>query len=494
MLLPHYHLPSMSGLAGNQFTAGGIMLVAITSFVTFIKGLPAKLWEWLQRQLSVTITVVDNDSAFAMTREWILPFTTRSRKVDLAYQNKEAGIRLNMGPGPHLFWYKMRPVWFTFARGEKQNTKEKSESYTFRTLGRSQNFVRAMVREIEDEYWSKQKVDTKLYLWKKDHWSIANAYTARTLESVIMRQGEKEKLLKRIEDFQAAEHRYRQLGIPYHLGVELDGPPGTGKTSLASALGHHYKKAVYILSLNDMQSDDQLTSAMENVYKGSIILFEDIDAMGVVSKRQGERKKPYKSTVSNPMGISEDEPDDEDMARRMFGKGVTLSGLLNVLDGLTAPDSVIYLMTTNHHDNLDPALLRPGRIDYRCTMGYAHPTQKAQLFHRFFPDATGKQVYSALAHRSEEETMAQFQGYLLQLLGDGGLHTKEYTAAVTDTREGLEEPETPDDTPDRIYEESCSVILPGEHGNLKKYTSEWLAGEFREGGDHILKGEHDVDD
>jgi chaperone BCS1 len=493
MLLPHYHLPSMSGLAGNQFTAGGIMLVAITSFVTFIKGLPAKLWEWLQRQLSVTITVVDNDSAFAMTREWILPFTTRSRKVDLAYQNKEAGVRLNMGPGTHLFWYKMRPVWFTFARGEKQNTKEKSESYTFRTLGRSQNFVRAMVREIEDEYWSKQKVDTKLYLWKKDHWSIATAYAARTLDSVIMRPGEKEKLLKRIEDFQLAEYRYRELGIPYHLGIELDGPPGTGKTSLASALGHHYKKGVYILSLNDMQSDDQLTSAMENVYRGSIILFEDIDAMGVVSKRQGERKKPYKSTVSNPMGISEDEPDDEDMARRMFGKGVTLSGLLNVLDGLTAPDSVIYLMTTNHHDNLDPALLRPGRIDYRCTMGYAHPTQKAQLFHRFFPDATGKQVYSALAHRSEE-TMAQFQGYLLQLLGDGGLHTKEYTAAVTDTREGLEEPETPDDTPDRIYEESCSVILPGEHGNLKKYTSEWLAGEFREGGDHILKGEHDVDD
>jgi hypothetical protein len=60
------------------------MLVMIASFVTFIKGLPAKVWTWLQRQLSVTITVVDNDSAFAMTREWIqkLPFTTKSRRVD----------------------------------------------------------------------------------------------------------------------------------------------------------------------------------------------------------------------------------------------------------------------------------------------------------------------------------------------------------------------------------------------------------------------------
>ena len=387
MFLPHLPPQMMSSLAGNQFTAGGIMLVLITSFVTFIKGLPTKMWEWLQRQLSVTITVVDNDAAFAMTREWIqkLSFTKRSRRVDLAYQNKEAGVRLNMGPGTHLFWHKMRPVWFTFMRGEKQNTKEKSESYTFRTLGRSQSFVKSMIADIEAEYWSKQKVETKLYTWKRDHWTQASNYTARALDSVIMKDGDKAKLLKRIEDFQKAETRYRELGIPYHLGIELDGPPGTGKTSLASALGSHYKKAVYILSLNDMHNDDMLNSAMESVYKGSIILFEDIDAMGVASKREKPKRHRRERdgygkvmpTVDNPVAIDDEvglPPEDDGMdgdIKSIMGRGVTLSGLLNVLDGLTAPDSVIYLMTTNHHDNLDPALLRPGRIDYRCTMSYA---------------------------------------------------------------------------------------------------------------------------
>ena len=512
MFLPHLHLPPMSSLGSNQFTTGGIMLMAITSFVTFIKGLPKQLWAWLQRQLTVTITVVDNDSAFAMTREWItkLPFTTRSRRVDLAYQNKEHGVRLNMGPGTHLFWHKLRPVWFTFVRGEKQNTKEKSEAYTFRTLGRSQSFVKSMVEEIEAEYWSKQKVETKLYTWKRDHWTQASNYVARTLDSVIMKHGEKEKLLKRIDEFKQAEKRYRELGIPYHLGVELDGPPGTGKTSLASALGHHYKAGVYILSLNDMQNDDTLKSAMESVYKGSIILFEDIDAMGVVNKRQskaaGRRQQRDNHgkiipTVSNPMGIEEDETEEEsvDGDLKALFRGVTLSGLLNVLDGLTAPDSVIYLMTTNHHENLDPALLRPGRIDYRCTMGYAHLSQKADLFHRFFPNATGKQVFKALANRSDEETMAQFQGFLLQLLGDGGIHTHEYNdfAMVSvgkDPGERVhnhEDPPCSEDDTCRMYGESPCVILPGEDGNMKQYTGKWIGGEFREGGEHILKGEHD---
>jgi mitochondrial chaperone BCS1 len=45
--------------------------------------------------------------------------------------------------------------------------------------------------------------------------------------------------------------------------------------------------------------------------------------------------------------------------------GVTLSGLLNVLDGFYAPSNVLFVMTTNHIEVLDEALLRPGRIDYR---------------------------------------------------------------------------------------------------------------------------------
>ena len=94
--------------------------------------------------------------------------------------------------------------------------------------------------------------------------------------------------------------------------------------------------------------------------------------------------------------------------------GVTLSGLLNVLDGFHAPENVIFVMTTNDVDALDAALLRPGRIDYRLYLGAAAESQKVELYRKFFPEATETEAWHFVnAHRVE--TMAEFQGLLLAL-------------------------------------------------------------------------------
>lgn len=72
--------------------------------------------------------------------------------------------------------------------------------------------------------------------------------------------------------------------------------------------------------------------------------------------------------------------------------GVTLSGLLNVLDGFHAPNGVLFVMTTNHVEKLDPALLRAGRIDYKLCLGKASDQQKVELYRRFFPDASEREA------------------------------------------------------------------------------------------------------
>jgi chaperone BCS1 len=93
---------------------------------------------------------------------------------------------------------------------------------------------------------------------------------------------------------------------------------------------------------------------------------------------------------------------------------ITLSGLLNILDGFYAPTGVLFVMTTNHVEKLDKALLRPGRIDYKLYMGEASEHQKLELYRRFFPDSSESEARE-FVEASPAATMAEFQGLLLAL-------------------------------------------------------------------------------
>jgi chaperone BCS1 len=111
--------------------------------------------------------------------------------------------------------------------------------------------------------------------------------------------------------------------------------------------------------------------------------------------------------------------------------GVTLSGLLNVLDGFFAPNNVLFVMTTNHVEALDSALLRPGRIDYKLYLGKASDRQKIELYVRFFPEASECEALEFVESSRSAETMAEFQGLLLALeQGEGRLDLVETSSRI----------------------------------------------------------------
>jgi chaperone BCS1 len=141
---------------------------------------------------------------------------------------------------------------------------------------------------------------------------------------------------------------------------------------------------------------------MNSVPENSVILFEDIDCMKAGNRRRelNECNQTRVLAKDNAQNVNSDRG------------GVTLSGLLNVLDGFHAPENVIVVMTTNDAEALDPALLRPGRIDYRLFLGEAAESQKAELYRRFFPEATEIEARE-FAESHSVETMAEFQGHLL---------------------------------------------------------------------------------
>jgi chaperone BCS1 len=390
----------------NQFASGGLILMIIGGISVYLRQLPMDLWYWIVEQTTMMITVKDDDAAFSWIKEWFLEqaFLERIRRVDLDTTLRGQGTALIPAPGRHRFWFGGRPFWVWFSRSEdtKGWTPRRIESLTFRTIGRKQKFLKQFVDEVVTCHKRKTKTASYLYVYDEG-WTCVKGYTPRLLDSVILKHDERERLVEDIEKFRSSRNRYRRLGVPYHRGYLLYGPPGTGKTSLVSGVAAKFGMSVYAVNLTEF-TDRTLKSAINDVPQGAVVLFEDIDCM-----KTGSRRTEASESERTPPGSRRAGGDPSDLFC------VSLSGLLSVLDGFHAPENVLFVMTTNHVEALDPALMRPGRIDYKLYLGKAADTQKIELYGRFFPEATEAEAIEFVEAHASAETMAEFQGLLLGL-------------------------------------------------------------------------------
>lgn len=390
----------------NQFASGGLLLMIVGAIGVYVRSLPLRLWSWLTYQCTMLLTVNDDDIAFEWTKEWFLeqPFLKRVRWLDLDTSLRGDEAALVPAPGRHRFWYGGRPFWVWFTRKEDAVgwTPRRMESLTFRTIGRDTRLLERFVRDIVACHKRKERTASHLYQYD-ERWCHVYAYAPRRLDSVILKPDEKEHLLNDIRQFRGARDRYWMLGVPYHRGYLLYGLPGTGKTSLVSGLAAEFGMSIYAINLTDL-NDQRLKRAVSTVPEDSVILFEDIDCM-----KLGGRKPPIAGQSKEPDAAKGAKNDSGDHL------GVTLSGLLNVLDGFHAPENVLFLMTTNRIEALDSALLRPGRIDYRLYMGTATEEQKIELYRRFFANSSLAEAQMFVESNPQAETMAEFQGLLLAM-------------------------------------------------------------------------------
>jgi chaperone BCS1 len=401
----------------NQFASGGLLLMILGGLSVYLRAVPEKLWEWFVGQSTMMVTVTNDDAAFVWVKEWFLDqqFLQRIRRVDLDTTMRNERIALIPAPGVHWFWYGGRPfqVWFSRTDSTRERTAKRLESLTFRTLGRKRDFLQRFVDDVVRCHIERQGVQSYLYTYN-DGWSYLEGYAPRPLDSVVLEPGEKEHLVQDVVQFRRSRQRYAHLGVPYHRGYLIYGPPGTGKTSLVSALAGHFGLSIYSVNLTDF-NDRTLMSAIHEVHPNSILLFEDVDCMKSSNARAAANLSSGSIGTATPNVNAPNQ------------NGVTLSGLLNVLDGFYAPTNVLFVMTTNHVETLDAALLRPGRIDYKLFLGKATARQKIELYRRFFPRASEFEAQEFVESNHYAETMAEFQGLLL------GLEARELNGELTET-------------------------------------------------------------
>ena len=178
-------------------------------------------------------------------------------------------------------------------------------------------------------------------------------------------------------------------GIPFRRGYLLHGAPGSGKTSMIHSIAGELGLSIYILSLTVTSlNDNSLKSLISQLPKSCILLMEDIDAAFTCGLPRREITGPE---MHAPSIRTENTGEGADGTQGPGGRegggnfnGVTLSGLLNALDGIAAQEGRILFATTNDYAALDPALLRPGRLDLHIEFGLASEHQARELFKRFY--------------------------------------------------------------------------------------------------------------
>lgn len=251
-----------------------------------------------------------------------------------------------------------------------------------------------------------------------DCWDEYEFESTRTFKSLFF--DGKEELLDRIQFFLNNKDWYCKIGIPYSLGIGLHGPPGTGKTSLIKAIANYTNRDIVIMSLKIIKTKSQLEQFFfENTYNrdnkpGSksfdkkIIVFEDIDCIGdIVLNRDRETLKQSKSNqpqvINNILHKPTDKADAkmEDVLKTMdidtaamyskmianellVDEKITLDDILNMWDGIRETPGRILIMTSNHYHDLDPALIRPGRIDISHEMKNASHQTIRNLYEHLF--------------------------------------------------------------------------------------------------------------
>lgn len=226
----------------------------------------------------------------------------------------------------------------------------------------------------------------------------------RTFDDVFITNSQKVEIISCLDSFISRQDWYKCHNIPYHFGIILHGVPGCGKTALAQAIADYANSLLFSLNGDELRNLDKMIDEVKfrnknNKERSSTLLIDDIDCAEITK----DRSKKSSQTIN------------------LVDDNIGTASLLNSFDGIDSPENIIYIFTTNHIDKLDPALIRPGRIDLSIELGYVCYETMNQFFNKHygvdFPETS--LILDGL-------TFAKLQTYVMK-----GMTPEEFIKATT---------------------------------------------------------------
>ncbi|KAI0000592.1 BCS1 N terminal-domain-containing protein [Xylariaceae sp. FL0662B] len=374
-------LLNLNALLDNPVFAGGFGLASLGAVLAFARRGVISTAGIVRRRMLVNVEISRQDAAYPWILAWLsqpreqtsflAKRLTRINKLSVTTTTSttpngptRASFFLQPGYGRHIVKYKYayiavsreKQATATTSTGEPHETVELTALYAHRHIFEDV-FTEARALALQANEGKTIVYSVRNFDWVR----LGEPRRKRPLGSVILDQGVKEGIVNDAKDFLARRQWYVDRGIPYRRGYLLHGPPGSGKSSFIQALAGELDFSVAMVNLSEIGvTDDKLAFLLTKLPERTILLLEDADS-AFLNRRKRESD-----------GYS--------------GGTVTFSGLLNALDGLSAGEERIAFLTTNHVELLDPALIRPGRVDLMVRIGDATRYQAAKMWDRFYGD------------------------------------------------------------------------------------------------------------
>ncbi|EME46215.1 hypothetical protein DOTSEDRAFT_51754 [Dothistroma septosporum NZE10] len=365
----------------------------------------------VKRFFIASVTMPPGDPLNRSVSSWILENVIEPRNLRFQTARTEVGHDLEPGSSlkktprsvqyfPHWqsawFWHESKLLAASrslesFQAGMKDPTYDGigGEELTISCLGLSAEPIRHFINQCRDIADSKAQFYVIIY--SRDRyglsWKPKYRKPLRRLETVHFDDSIKQNLLADIRTYldPRTKKLYQSRSMPYRRGYLFYGPPGTGKSSLSTALAGEFGLDLYEVKVPSIANDGELEQMFQEIPPRCIVLLEDIDAVWVSREQRLEQRPIFD-------GASE-------RSATPSTSNVSLSGLLNVLDGVGSREGRLVIMTTNKPDQLDSALTRPGRIDFKLYLGNISRRSAEQMFMRMFaPDLL------SWARKSSEKT------------------------------------------------------------------------------------------
>lgn len=216
-----------------------------------------------------------------------------------------------------------------------KNEKQQIFIYSF-----SRKKMLAFIEYIREKYGNDK---LKYYFNNDGEVKVLSYVPNKTFDNIFLNDGMSDVIKSDLNTFSTSKHVYESMGLKYKRTYFFHGPAGTGKSSLIVAIANHLKRDVLSINWSKEMTDATLIRLVASRPHNSIIAFEDIDCLFDNLKR------------------TEVVTDDKEKKNE---PKITLSCILNILDGSYTPNDVVFVLTTNYIEKIDEAILRDGRTDF----------------------------------------------------------------------------------------------------------------------------------